>query len=341
MSKRVFEFIETTPTLENYLRGIVLFGKNVASYKFALARSLIELGAAGIEEVSLETLANPFSRALCEHLLTTPRQTTSSASGFLDACRQFNEGEITHDQLIAITRARGFNNVIDAFHVVGNQDIAVRFFVDERKTRVKGIRLTEEIVTLAETAPDQSLAEIEARWRLVETGWSLGLANRLIEFDASTGLLVPSNIRRTPLASARDSLYGYQKGKCFYCFRPISSLSSGPNASDVDHVFPFVLMKRGLTSDLDQIWNLVLTCVECNRGANGKFEAIPAPKYISRLAKRNEYLIESNLPIKETLIRQTGANSEIRKSFLQEKLTLAQTSIPRTWQIEEIGEPSF
>ena len=34
------EFCEATPTLDNYWRSIVLFGRNVASYKFALAKSL-------------------------------------------------------------------------------------------------------------------------------------------------------------------------------------------------------------------------------------------------------------------------------------------------------------
>jgi hypothetical protein len=39
----VDRFISVTPTTENYLRGVVLFGRNVASYKFALAKSLLEL----------------------------------------------------------------------------------------------------------------------------------------------------------------------------------------------------------------------------------------------------------------------------------------------------------
>lgn len=37
-------FTRTDPTLENYWRAIILFGSNVASYKFALARSLLSLG---------------------------------------------------------------------------------------------------------------------------------------------------------------------------------------------------------------------------------------------------------------------------------------------------------
>jgi hypothetical protein len=40
-------FLNTQPTPENYWRGIVLLGKNVATYKLALAKSLLELSGAG------------------------------------------------------------------------------------------------------------------------------------------------------------------------------------------------------------------------------------------------------------------------------------------------------
>ena len=36
------EFYNNEPTLENYWRGVILFGKNSASYKFALAKALLE-----------------------------------------------------------------------------------------------------------------------------------------------------------------------------------------------------------------------------------------------------------------------------------------------------------
>ena len=34
---------ETSPSLDSYWRSIILFGRNVASYKFALAKSLLEI----------------------------------------------------------------------------------------------------------------------------------------------------------------------------------------------------------------------------------------------------------------------------------------------------------
>ena len=53
------EFYEATPTLDNYWRSIVLFGRNVASYKFALAKSLLEFQDRGDDLIRLDELAGP------------------------------------------------------------------------------------------------------------------------------------------------------------------------------------------------------------------------------------------------------------------------------------------
>ena len=122
----------TVATTEDYWRAIILFGRNVASYKFALARSLLESGSVAGELVKLEDLALPFAMQICEHLKLEDKQATSSSSAFLDGCRKFNQGQLSEGDLAALTVARGFNNVIDAFHVVNRGDVPQRFFIDER-----------------------------------------------------------------------------------------------------------------------------------------------------------------------------------------------------------------
>lgn len=335
----VDQFIQTTPTAENRLRGIVLFGRNVASYKFALGKALVDLAAQGKEAVSLEELAVPFSAHLCEHLKDAPKQATSASSKFLDACRQFNEGQITEDALRSKTAEIGFVNVIDAFHRVGTEDIPQRFFVDERKTATKGIRLTEEIQKVAAADPAQALAEIEARWRLVETAWATDVSVGLITYETETGLLIPSS-RRKPLTSARNALNGYQKGRCFYCYRPIGTTPEATDLADVDHLFPFVLQERGLTPNLDQVWNLVLACKECN-GPGGKWYSAPGRQYVERLHKRNEYLIASHHPLRETLINQTGATRDNRRTCLQKSLDLATANLLTIWTTPALADPIF
>jgi len=143
------------------------------------------------------------------------------------------------------------------------------------------------------------------------------------------------------VTSARSALNGYQKGSCFYCYRQINVLSGLPDLADVDHLFPHVLERRGLTSNLNGIWNLVLACQTCNRGHNGKFDATPHHTYIERLKTRNEYLISSHHPLRETLIKQTGTTVEQRRNFLQERLNAALTYQAVPWQTEPVGLSAF
>jgi hypothetical protein len=57
-------FYQVEPTLENYWRGIILFGKNVASYKFALAHALYDVKRDGSDLILLEDLPSR-SASIC------------------------------------------------------------------------------------------------------------------------------------------------------------------------------------------------------------------------------------------------------------------------------------
>ena len=94
----IIEFQEEHPSLESYWRSIILFGRNVASYKFALAEALLDLAPTSKTVITLDELAEPYVKHLCEHLKTAPKQATSKKSRFISACREYNEGKITHDQ---------------------------------------------------------------------------------------------------------------------------------------------------------------------------------------------------------------------------------------------------
>ena len=63
-SSAVAQFAYEVPSLDSYWRAIVLFGRNVASCKFALATALLELGNNSNQEVfSLEEIALPYGLA--------------------------------------------------------------------------------------------------------------------------------------------------------------------------------------------------------------------------------------------------------------------------------------
>lgn len=315
----MMDFIGSDPSLETYWRSIILYGENVASYKFALAKSLLELAPRGNTFITLKKLAEPFSRHLSEHLRYCDKQITSPSSQFLDKCREFNAGKISQDELIDTTLKRGFNNVIDAFHNVNREELPVRFFTDERKGSNKGIALTDNLLELIERYQSQNLPyEVEARWRLVETAWQLNISRHLIvvAYDHKEGYLFTRTRHRTNITSCRHALNGYQKGKCFYCFDDISIHKGAANKADVDHFFPHVLSNYGIANPIDGVWNLVLACQSCNRGIGGKFDMMPQLRFLKRLHNRNEYLIDSHHPLRETLIKQTGHSPDARGKFL-------------------------
>ncbi|MDF1690442.1 MAG: HNH endonuclease domain-containing protein [Cycloclasticus sp.] len=315
------KFYEIEPSLENYWRSIILFGRNVASYKFALAKSMYDLKDSGKTVIMLEDLAVPYVKHISEHLQLCPKQGTSANSQFLEGCRRYNNQQLSHDEVIKLAVTRGFNNVIDAFHNVHNQEIPTRFFTDERKTK-GGIILTDDFFKLGEEAQYNNLTEeTEARWRLVETAWELNLPKHLIQIDykeSSDEFIADNKLRRVTVTSAKPSLNGYQKGRCFYCFKEISIEQGQENSADVDHFFPHTLRHCDSDKPINGVVNLVLSCSECNRGVAGKFDRLPAISLLERLSDRNEYLITSHHPLRETLIAQAGNTTGKRRQFLQD-----------------------
>jgi len=418
MADQIAVFQEAEPSLESYWRSVILFGRNVASYKFALAKSLLEIAPTGRTEVSLEELAEPFSRYLCEHIAHSPKQVTSNRSSFLDACKAFNEGTMSREDLLDVTARKGFVNVIDAFHVVNDGVLPVSFYRKDYLARSKKIILTDEIFKLRDMGCfDDFGKEAESRWRLVETAWEQNIAASLLEvkyMESGELLYVESGrFRRKAVTSARGALNGYQKGKCFYCHRDISigdadkasadaffrefessyvledaeprlvsdgfsrgGMSEGGLVSidgrpltrenalyrqgaslpadgvpdqgthaetgcDVDHFFPHTLQSLSTDINLNGVWNLVLACPSCNRGEDGKFARVPAVKYLERLHQRNEFLIASHHPLRETLMRQTGAQPADRIAFLKTMDAFAINNLIQRWETEPVGEAAF
>ena len=312
-------FEQEPPKLEHYWRAVILFGRNVASYKFALAKALHEVSHHQKSLIRLDELAVPFSHHLCEHLKQVDKQTTSNSSQFLNHCRDYNRGDIAQEQLIEKTVQLGFVNVIDAFHNVHNEVLPKRFYEDARKTH-QGIILTDEFYRLREQSQVADLLEeTEARWRLVETAWDMNLPRNLVQIEYDQDVLFANNqLRRVNVTKAKAALNGYHEGRCFYCNSQINLESTQDNPAEVDHFFPHRLRQCDANKPIDGVANLVLSCVECNRGPQGKFDRLPHQDFLHKLYQRNESLIRSHHPLRETLICQTGIKPEKRLAFLRD-----------------------
>ncbi|MBL0422625.1 hypothetical protein JI739_19975 [Ramlibacter sp. AW1] len=77
---------------------------------------------------------------------------------------------------------------------------------------------------------------------------------------------------------------------------------------------------------------MVLACRGCNRGAGGKFDRVPAERLLDRLHARNEFLIGSHHPLRETLVLQTGATEPVRRGFLRDFHAHAVRHLIHCWQ---------
>jgi len=85
----------------------------------------------------------------------------------------------------------------------------------------------------------------------------------------------------------------------------------------------------------------VLSCPNCNRGPNGKFARIPALKYLERLHRRNEFLVSSHHPLRETIMNQTGQTPPDRIKFLNNMDKRSIDLLIHRWETPQTGPTAF
>ncbi|MCD1117545.1 HNH endonuclease family protein [Chryseobacterium turcicum] len=329
-------FQENDPSLESQWRAIILFGKNSATYKFAFGKILLKLVSKETNTFSLKDISSLFVDSILEHLKRNDKQGNSNSSAFLNACRKYNHGDIDYDNLLNITEKYGFVNVVDAFQNVNGGIIANKFYEKDYNGTNKNIVVRDELLKLKESIQFTNFnEEVEARWNLVETAWNLKINPDLLEVkidnDLQTLFIESDFMRRKDISSAKASLNGYQKGKCFYSFQDISIKSGDENLCTVDHFFPHVHKIRINESgaNVNGVWNLVLSDKFVNLSKSSK---IPELKYLERLFTRNEFYIASKHPLGETIVNQTGKTSLDRKRFLQKQYNLSVNLSLQKWK---------
>jgi hypothetical protein len=337
------QFQINDPSLESQWRAIILFGKNSATYKFAFAKSLLELIEQEKTKISLDELAIPFANSIVEHLKKSDKQGNAGSSKFLEGCRSYINQTITKEDLYSLTEKYGFVNVVDAFQNVNGGKILNPFYEKNYIQGKKEIVVTDNLLKIKELFQYRNLEqEIEARWNLVETAWNLQINPNLLEvkYDENKSLFfIESNLmRRIDITSVRDSLNGYQKGKCFYSYQDISINKNDQNICEVDHFLPHAnkLAHSSVGANINGVWNLVLAESKINLNKKAK---IPEKRFLHRLFNRNEFYIESKHPLAETIINQTGSTKESRRRFLETQYNLALTRSIQQWkpEIELIG----
>ena len=151
------EFQLNDPSLESQWRALILFGKNSATYKFAFAKSLLQLIKKETTSISLSDLAKPFANNITEHLKASDKQGNSKSSTFLKNCRDFNNGIIKENELLIQTEKLGFVNVVDAFQNINGGQIPNLFYEKDYSKGKKQIIIKDDLLKLKESFHFQNL----------------------------------------------------------------------------------------------------------------------------------------------------------------------------------------
>lgn len=99
---------------------------------------------------------------------------------------------------------------------------------------------------------------------------------------------IPAIINKLEFLKERESFKKHQvefiistcNNQCFYCEKEIDP--SNRKSFDIDHFIPFAYIFGNPT------WDLVASCIDCNREEHGKFDKLPAKKFLHKILKRNE-----------------------------------------------------
>jgi len=282
---------------------------------------------------TLQDLAEPFSRHLVAHLRRHDKQGSAASSTFLDACRGFIQERISQADLLVQTEKLGFVHVVDAFQVVNGARVMAPFYEVHKGQGRPQLVLTDHLLRLKESTQFANFGpEADARWQLVETAWNLQVNPRLlqVQHDEERGLFFVAHdaMRRVDVTSVREALNGYQKGKCFYSFQDIVVHAGAPALCQVDHFLPHVHKAAHWPADLNGVWNLVLADASVNRHKSAR---VPELRFLERLHRRNEFLIESKHPLSETIANQTGPTPEKRRQFLRHHYQVALNHALHRW----------
>ena len=111
----------------------------------------------------------------------------------------------------------------------------------------------------------------------------------------------------------RKILYSLFKN-CFYCDDPLNSKSVPSEHElykknqEVEHVIPFAYGR----SHVDEMWNFVLSCKECNCK---KLAALPPEKYLESLFERNSKYVDKIPELKRSLQKLGSEHKRIIQNY--------------------------
>jgi hypothetical protein len=303
---------------EDYWKALVLYGLNQATYKIALGKTLLDLGKQGITRVSWDQLSAAFLTHYSQRLSGAnpmPQQATPHRRTRMEQIVASMQFGMSYEAAVTEVGQTAFGDVIPRFHNLGKfDDLQGQFY---RVEFGKHLDLTDGLLRLAESDRGDLMAELDARWSLLEGAFAIGAENFELANEVRT-IYLQGATSRTDLTDTVPFLQGYQGNRCFYCCEPIH-----PNNIHVDHALPRQVVLH------DEIWNLVLAHDSCNLS---KSDYLLGEHFLLKLIVRNENIMGSNHPWKKKISQALGDTRAKRASALRTHYNNVQTVLgPRYW----------
>lgn len=284
-------------------RALVLYGLNTATYKIALARTLLQLGQSQQNVVAWGELSRLFFEEYRSRLESNGGMPQSGLSGRRTKMErivaEFRTGRVSEADAIELVGNEAFSDVIPRFHNLGKaQELQGTFYeIDFGKQLV----LKDELFEIAGDAKSLN-TEIEARWSLLEGAYTIQAGDFELA-NSIRDIYIANGYSRRDLTPNIPFLQGYQGNQCFYCSEPIN------DAIHVDHVLPRQVLQH------DEIWNLVLAHEFCNLQ---KEDRLVGEHFVQKLVARNENIMGSNHPWKKKIVAALGTTPAQRAKATRE-----------------------
>ncbi|MBZ4320009.1 HNH endonuclease [Streptomyces huiliensis] len=322
-------FYRTEPSEGAAWRLAILMGANTRTYKFALGSALLACAERGEDAAALRDVAAAYAMGVVGRPADARQASAGTADGDADflavAGREREEsrrlGRPTEELVDAAVRTMP-GMVMRKFHNLrGSTEVPHRFYELTGRGTGRVVRFTPQLRRLVRNGQVSVLrAELEARWSIVESSFSAEVGRSLmadgVRVDWDT-LTLTDRRRRRSVAGVGDALTGFQHGRCLIC----GDVIAPEDGMAVDHVFPYALMRRfgGVSAwagpDLDVIWNLAPAHPRCNAAKSAR---LPTAAELAGLARRNEAIMDSPHPLKQTLkLTLTGAGVRGWPEFLR------------------------
>ena len=300
------------PTSKDWWRALILYGNNMSTYKMGLGDLLISYANKNKEKIPLRELSEDFLDIYQQRVndgkhqkkRTMVKGEEKGLTVIETELKKIKLGETTREKAISVVQKDSLETmVLKKFHTVFNRQIPDPFY---QVTKTHLILQKNALDTFTDNQNKPLNHELSSRWELLEFGFENTKKEESLEVDFKSELVIKKN-KRTPISQLRPILNGYQRGNCFYCGLKLD------DSIEVDHVIPWSAVEH------DEIWNLVLAHVDCNRL---KTNDLPPKRYVKKLIQRNEIVLRSYLPLKEELKKVLGdsAPKRMEQVWMQYKI---------------------